>query len=153
MAKPSGQASTEISLQHLRALPCSVRSFQSVYTQTSLTLRCTWRTRTPHVFRRLLLHAARALLLVPCRCTLAGTAADVHWLNSLKGGQACLLVDSYRDLRDGEAFEEAFSLIEVCSRYLSGSLNVLIGVPGVLLPPPCFEGVITLPDAADVSGP
>ena len=43
------------------------------------------------------------------------TAADVHWLNSLNGGQACLLVDSYRDLRNGEALEEAFHLIEVYS--------------------------------------
>ncbi|CAM9171887.1 unnamed protein product, partial [Laminaria digitata] len=33
-------------------------------------------------------------------------AADVHWLNSLDG-EACLLVDSYRDLADGLALEEA----------------------------------------------
>ncbi|CAM9641801.1 unnamed protein product, partial [Ectocarpus sp. 4 AP-2014] len=39
-------------------------------------------------------------------------AGDVHWLNSLEGGHACLLVDSYGDLADGVALEEAFLLIE-----------------------------------------
>ena len=39
-------------------------------------------------------------------------AADVHWLNSLDG-EACLLVDSYRDLSDGVALEEAFRIVLV----------------------------------------
>ncbi|CAM9100433.1 unnamed protein product [Scytosiphon promiscuus] len=39
-------------------------------------------------------------------------AADVYWLNSLEGGEACLLVDSYRDLADGVALAEALFLIE-----------------------------------------
>lgn len=37
----------------------------------------------------------------------------MHWLNSLEGGNACLLVDCYRELSDGVALEEAFILIEV----------------------------------------
>lgn len=44
-----------------------------------------------------------------------GAAADVHFLNSLEGGEACLLVDSYGDLTNGVALEEAFLLIEVNS--------------------------------------
>ncbi|CAB1105883.1 unnamed protein product [Ectocarpus sp. CCAP 1310/34] len=40
-------------------------------------------------------------------------AGDVYWLNSLEGGHACLLVDTYGDLADGVALEEAFLLIEV----------------------------------------
>ena len=43
---------------------------------------------------------------------MAATAADVHWLNSLDG-EACLLVDAYRDLADGVALEEAFRMVEV----------------------------------------
>lgn len=57
-----------------------------------------------------------ATALPPARtCVLlcAGAAADVHWLNSLDGGNACLLVDCYRDLSDGVALEEALVLIEV----------------------------------------
>lgn len=49
----------------------------------------------------------------------------MHWLNSLERGNACLLVDCYRDLSDGVALEEAFSLIEVgppCGS-LSGSVG------------------------------
>lgn len=42
-----------------------------------------------------------------------GAAADVHFLNSLEGGQACLLVDCYADLTDGVALEEAFFIVEV----------------------------------------
>lgn len=49
------------------------------------------------------------------------TAADVHWLNSLDG-EACLLVDSYDDLRDGIALEEAVALIEV------GGLKIAVGL-------------------------
>lgn len=40
------------------------------------------------------------------------TAADIHWLNSL-AGQACLLVDSYRDLADGRAIAEVVGMIQV----------------------------------------
>lgn len=43
---------------------------------------------------------------------LAGAASDVHWLNSIDG-EACLLVDSYGDLGDGLAVQEAVCLIEV----------------------------------------
>lgn len=69
------------------------------------------------------LSSPRLLILVvppppfrPAQCCVlffAGAAADVHWLNSLEDGNACLLVDCYRDLADSVALEEAFLLIEV----------------------------------------
>lgn len=94
----------------------SVRSFRSPYAEASLTaVRCAWHARLLR-FLRLLLPASCALCLFPA-CALAAAAADVHWLNSLEGGRACLLVDSYHDLCDGEALEEAFFLVEVCSKF------------------------------------
>lgn len=53
-----------------------------------------------------------SLLILRC-ATFFVAAGDVYWLNSLEGGHACLLVDSYDNLADGVALEEAFLLIEV----------------------------------------
>ncbi|CBJ28260.1 hypothetical protein Esi_0097_0054 [Ectocarpus siliculosus] len=50
-------------------------------------------------------------------------AGDVYWLNSLEGGHACLLVDSYGDLADGVAVEEAFLLIEGYSSACSDNIG------------------------------
>ncbi|CAM9358231.1 unnamed protein product [Ectocarpus sp. 12 AP-2014] len=60
------------------------------------------------------------MLLCAIICVAAG---DVYWLNSLEGGHACLLVDSYGDLADGVALEEAFLLIEGYSSACSDNIG------------------------------
>lgn len=72
------------------------------------------------------------MLLCATFCVAAG---DVYWLNSLEGGHACLLVDSYGDLADGVALEEAFLLTEVgnnCGEVSEGDQSKR---------PPCFPSI------------
>lgn len=72
-------------------------------------------------------------------CGGVGSAADVHFLNSLEGGEACLLVDCYADLTDGVALEEAFFLLEVkkipfdIERDKNSGTNILLRAGGQAL--------------------
>lgn len=54
--------------------------------------------------------------IVLMRCCSTVAASDIHWLNCVDG-EACLLVDSYRDLRDGEAVAEVVAVVQVLYKH------------------------------------